>query len=109
MWLLLPVYLNTISLVNYEASQVMVELLLLLALHLCVFHLRTAGGAVFSGFHLAGSEAGPEAVIKMMKERQGPELSHSGAFSPDWARQNEGGGGSEGERKGERAAAHKGI
>lgn len=63
------------------------------ALHLCVFHLRTAGGAVFSGFHLAGSEAGPEAVIKMMKERQGPELSHSGAFSPDWARQNEGGGG----------------
>lgn len=108
MWLLLPVYLNTVSLVNYEASQVMVELLVLLALHLCVFHLRTAGGAVFSGFHLAGSEAGPEAVIKMMKERQGPELSHSGAFSPDWARQNEGGG-SEGERKGERAAAHKGI
>lgn len=38
------------------------------------------------------AEAGPEAVIKMMKEGQEPELSHSGAFSPDWARQKERGG-----------------
>lgn len=65
------------------------------------------------------AEAGPEAVIKMMKEGQEPELSHSGAFSPDWARQNERRGVREGARvresdrerereRGERAA-HKGI
>lgn len=49
------------------------------------------------------AQAGPEAVIKMMKEGQEPELSHSGAFSPDWARQKE--RGREGERESERERA----
>ena len=62
------------------------------------------------------AEAGPEAVISMMKEGQEPELSHSGAFSPDWARQNKRGGAREREKRRRRrerggggGSAHKGI
>lgn len=109
MWLLLPVYWNTVSLVNYEASQVMVELLVSLLLTCVSFTSVQREGLFFQGFTSQALRQGPRLWSRWWKsgrDQSCPTVAPSVRTGPDRTR---GGERSVGERKGERAAAHKGI